>query len=225
MMTSRRGRVAIVDDHRIFAESMALALEVEGYTVRRIDVEEGASLAGVLATLLRSRPRTVLLDVYLGRVGDGTRLIEPLTKAGVRVIVLTAEADHARWGECLARGAVTVTAKTATLDEVVRVVRRVNEGVPVIGREERQELVAQWRRDAAETREIRHRLDLLTPSEGEILEELMRGRQVRDIARGRVVSEATVRTQVKSILSKLKASSQLAAVGDAHRVGWRRLAS
>jgi DNA-binding NarL/FixJ family response regulator len=36
-----------------------------------------------------------------------------------------------------------------------------------------------------------------------------------------VVAEATVRTQVKSILAKLEVSSQLAAVGLAHRVGWR----
>ena len=42
-----------------------------------------------------------------------------------------------------------------------------------------------------------------------------------DIARNRVVSEATVRTQVKSILAKLEVSSQLAAVGLARSVGWQ----
>lgn len=49
----------------------------------------------------------------------------------------------------------------------------------------------------------------------------MRGAQVREIARESVVSEATVRTQVKAILAKLELSSQLAAVGAAYRVGWR----
>jgi two-component system, NarL family, nitrate/nitrite response regulator NarL len=48
----------------------------------------------------------------------------------------------------------------------------------------------------------------------------MDGSQVRDIARTSVVSEATVRTQVKSILAKLETNSQIAAVGAAHRVGW-----
>ena len=37
-----------------------------------------------------------------------------------------------------------------------------------------------------------------------------------------VVSEATVRTQVKSILNKLEVSSQLAAVGMANQIGWRQ---
>lgn len=49
----------------------------------------------------------------------------------------------------------------------------------------------------------------------------MAGRTVREIAIDGVVSEATVRTQVKAILAKLEVTSQLAAVGLAHRVGWR----
>ena len=54
-----------------------------------------------------------------------------------------------------------------------------------------------------------------------MLRQLMQGHQVREIARLNVVSEATVRTQVKSILAKLEVSSQLAAVGLAHEAGWR----
>ncbi len=34
------------------------------------------------------------------------------------------------------------------------------------------------------------------------------------------LSEATVRTQVRSILAKLEVSSQIAAVGLAHQAGW-----
>ena len=49
----------------------------------------------------------------------------------------------------------------------------------------------------------------------------MEGHTVRDIAHLSVVSEATVRTQVKSILAKLEVSSQLAAVGLANTTGWR----
>ena len=49
----------------------------------------------------------------------------------------------------------------------------------------------------------------------------MKGRTVREIATLGVVSEATVRTQVKSVLAKLEVTSQLAAVGLAHQAGWR----
>ena len=50
---------------------------------------------------------------------------------------------------------------------------------------------------------------------------LIEGRTVRAIATDSVVSEATVRTQVKSILGKLEVSSQLAAVGMANQIGWK----
>ena len=65
------------------------------------------------------------------------------------------------------------------------------------------------------------RLDQLTVREREVLAHLMRGRTVREIATVGVVSEATVRTQVKAILAKLDVTSQIAAVGLAHQVGWR----
>jgi DNA-binding NarL/FixJ family response regulator len=78
-----------------------------------------------------------------------------------------------------------------------------------------------WTPEAtAATAAVRERLDLLTVREAEVLGLLMTGLAVRDIADASVVSEATVRSQVKSILSKLEVSSQLAAVGLAHRVGW-----
>ena len=68
---------------------------------------------------------------------------------------------------------------------------------------------------------MRRKLELLTPREREVLAHLMLGRPVREIAHVSFVSEATVRTQVKSILAKLEVTSQLAAVGVAHRVEWR----
>ena len=60
----------------------------------------------------------------------------------------------------------------------------------------------------------------MTRREAEVLGQLMAGKQVTEIARTRFVSESTIRTQVKSILSKLQVSSQLTAVGLAHRIGW-----
>lgn len=215
-------RVAIIDDHMLLADSLSMALEAHGYDVRRVTwPETGGSLASVLAGILRAPPQVVLLDLDLGRFGDGARLIEPLTQAGSRVIVLTATRSKARWGECLRRGALQVLVKTTPMNEVIASVRRVRDGLPLMTREERSELIELSVRELEATRTIRARLDRLTRREQEILQRLMDGFQVRDIARASVVSEATVRTQVKSILAKLETNSQIAAVGAAHRVGWR----
>jgi two-component system nitrate/nitrite response regulator NarL len=86
---------------------------------------------------------------------------------------------------------------------------------------QRQELVRLWRARQQEDVQYRVRLDRLTARERDVLGHLTLGRTVGDIAALEVLSQATVRTQVKSILAKLEVSSQIAAVGIAHHVGWR----
>jgi DNA-binding NarL/FixJ family response regulator len=222
-VTSRANlRILIVEDHVLFAESLELALSVEGYDVRRVPVPCEERAPGALAaSVVRLRPRVVLLDLDLGGFGDGVRLIAPLARSGVNVVVVTASIDKGRWGEAVRYGARKVLPKSRPLNEILAAVRRINQGLPVMSREEREELLAYWHSERAERQELQIRFDLLTVRERQVLANLMRGRTVRDIARASVVSEATVRTQVKSILAKLEVTSQLAAVGLAHSISWQ----
>ena len=215
-------RVLIIDDHVLLAESLELALSLEGYDVRRLELPaEGGSMATVRSLALRAHPRTVLLDLDLGRFGDGANLIAPLAKAGINVVILTASDELGRWGGCMRLGARRVLPKSGALQHALATVRRLHQGLPVISREELESLLEAWARDRRTIDDLRRRLDLLTPREREVLGALIEGRTVRAISQGSVVSEATVRTQVKSILNKLEVSSQLAAVGMANQVGWR----
>ena len=216
-------RVLIVDDHVLFAESLELALSLEGYDVRRVELPgEGGSLATLRSMAIRANPRIVLLDLDLGRFGDGANLIAPLARAGVNVVVLTASQDQGRWGECMRLGARKVLPKSGALQQAISVVRRLHQGLPVVTREELESLLDAWARDRHVHDDLRRRLDQLTPRERQVLGALIEGRTVRAISKESVVSEATVRTQVKSILSKLEVSSQLAAVGLANQVGWKQ---
>jgi two-component system nitrate/nitrite response regulator NarL len=215
-------RVLIVEDHVLFAESLELALTLEGYDARRLQLPTYAGSTGqLLSTAVRLRPRVVLLDLDLGTFGDGVRLIHPMALSGANVVVVTASADKARWGECLRYGARKAMAKTQPLNEILSVVRRIHQGLPVVDAGEREALLRQWEERRASVEDQRSRLESLTPREREVLARLREGTPVRDIARLSVVSEATVRTQVKSILAKLGVTSQLAAVGLAHNAGWR----
>lgn len=214
--------IAIVEDHLLFAESLELALSVEGYTVRRVESPSGsATPASVVGALTRSRPDIVLLDLDLGGFGDGVRLIPPLARAGVQVLVVTASPDRARWGEALRAGARAVLPKSRPLGDILAAVRHLVRREPVMTREERDELLRLWQRERAHQADVRERLASLTARESQVLGHLMLGRNVHEIATASVVSEATVRTQVKSILAKLGVSSQLAAVGLAHQADWR----
>jgi two-component system nitrate/nitrite response regulator NarL len=221
--TSRSAfRVVILEDHVLFAESLELALTVEGYNVRRAHIPQKEQSPGALiATVLRQRPRVALLDLDLGQFGDGEKLIAPLSRAGVNVVVVTASVDRARWGEAVRYGARKILSKARPLNDILATVRRINQGLQVMPREEREELLQAWANERSHLVEMQTRLEQLTVREREVLAHLMKGQTVREIAASGVVSEATVRTQVKAILGKLQVSSQIAAVGLAHRVGWR----
>ena len=214
----RDGPVLVVEDHALFAESVAIALRLEGYDVRRPTLHRDLDLVGLAAGI---RPRVALVDLDLGEFGDGTELIRPLSTAGTDIVVVTASADRAQWGGCLHLGARTVLCKSAPLETMTSTVRRLFAGLPVLGHLARDELLGEWRRCREADDVLRDRFARLTPREREVLGTLVDGHGVHDIAASDVVSEATVRTQIKSILAKLEVSSQLAAVGLAHNVGWR----
>jgi two-component system nitrate/nitrite response regulator NarL len=221
-LTRADHRVLIIDDHVLFAESLELALSLEGYDVRRLELpDEGGSMATLRSLALRANPRTVILDLDLGRFGDGVNLISPLAHAHVNVVVVTASQELGRWGECMRLGARKVLTKSGALQQALSTVRRLHQGLPVTTREELESLLDAWSHQSRIDDDIRRRLDRLTPRERQVLEALIEGRTVRAISQDSVVSEATVRTQVKSILNKLEVSSQLAAVGMANQIGWR----
>ena len=138
-------RVVIVEDHALFAESLELALSIEGYDVRRAPVPDAdTSPAALLRSVIRLNPRIVLLDLDLGAFGDGGRLITPLAKAGVNVVVITASTQQARWGEMVRLGARKVLSKSQPLNEILATVRRLNQGLRVMESEEREALLATW---------------------------------------------------------------------------------
>ncbi|WP_239456444.1 response regulator [Nocardioides solisilvae] len=212
--------MCVIEDHTLFAESLQIALELKGHEVRRVplpaDLHQATSL---LPAVMKHQPHVLLLDLDLGNA-DGSRLIEPVARAGTAVVVLTGSSDRARWGQCLRLGARKVMVKTSPLNEILATIRLIGEGRPVMPVEEREELVRHWQEERAAVSELQDRLNRLTAREAEVLGQLMDGRQVRQIAEHSVVSEATVRTQVKSILSKLEVTSQIGAVGLAHHAGW-----
>jgi two-component system, NarL family, nitrate/nitrite response regulator NarL len=215
-----RTRVALVEDHLVLADALRLILSGAGLEIVPIQLTPGETTATLVRDIVRARANIVLLDLQLGPAGDGGRAIEPLTEQGQKVVVLTGVTDPVRWGECLAKGALTVLLKTTQLEPIVTVIQRAAQGMPVLPPSRREELIQLWL-DSTNAADARHkRLAYLTPREAEVLRQLVRGKRVGEVAREAYVSEATVRTQVKSILAKLGVSSQLAAVALARDAGW-----
>jgi two-component system nitrate/nitrite response regulator NarL len=214
-------RLAVVDDHVLFAEAMVVALGNLGFDARSVVPSESTpNSASLIAQVLSGQPDVVLLDLDLGDTADSLDMLARLSAVS-SVVMVTGTSDPLLIGAALAAGATTVISKSAPFEQILDTLRRLRDGLPAMPEQERERLLSRWREAGEFEREVKARFDLLTTREAEVLGELMAGRQVSEIARRSFVSESTVRTQVKSVLSKLQVNSQLTAVGLAHRARWR----
>jgi len=206
--------VLIVDDHDLVGTSLAYSLSAQGLRARRA---AAVDVVGVLTEAADLPVGLALLDLDLGRDRSGRRfdgvdLVAPLTERGWRCIVLSSTADRSRVGAALAAGALAAVPKQAPLTLLLGKVRAAMAGLPVMAAEARQTLIDSFLVREAERREIAEKLDRLTRREREVLAELARGHRAQAVADRYVVSLATVRTQIRSVLNKLEVGSQLEAV-------------
>ena len=205
--------VLIIEDHRLLAQAVATALADHGIRAQGVDPGDlDAAVASVPAGTL------VLLDLRLGEGRDGGRAIRPLVDRGARVVVVTGTTDALALGRALDAGAVTVVDKHQPFTELVETVLAIRAGTLPSTDARRQEIL----RAAAERRADQEAagavLDRLSGRESEVLEQLCQGRSAQEIAAAAGVSLTTVRAQIRSVLTKLGARSQLQAVARAHEL-------
>ena len=209
--------VLVVEDHALLAQSLALALQAEGHAVHLAELGPPEHL---LAQARALQPDVVLLDLDLGPVAGAGEALVPALAPLARVVVVSGSGDALRLGTCLELGAAGVLPKTLPFPELLAAVTAAAEGRPVLRDTERQDVLARARAARHAQRQRREPFERLTAREAEVLHEVMQGAPAAEIAARAVVSEATVRTQIRAVLTKLGVTSQLAAVAEAHRVGW-----
>lgn len=202
-------RVLIVDDHRVFAEALAVALEREA----DIQVAGPPVLSGdqVVDAASQRNVDVVLMEARLPVV-DGIEATHRLRAArpATAVVILTADEGAARLPDAAVAGAVGFLDKTAALDDVGAAVRAAHAG---------EILLPEVPDIAPVPSEDRSVYRMLTPREHEVLALLAEGLSNRDIAHRLVLSVRTVDTHVHNVLIKLGVHSKLEAVVKAMRAG------
>lgn len=234
-----RIRVLVVDDHRIFAESLAAALTAEP----DVDVSAAGSGPAALRCLERgaaeSRPYDVLLvdaDLGAGRPPqpaplreaapegapvDGIALVAGVraVQPGVRTVVLAERDDPRRAALALQAGAVGWVAKDCSLSRLLTVVRGVlreeTHLPPALLTGVLRELTAARKHRSDSERLV----ESLTPREREVLRCMVAGLGRKAVAERLFLSPHTVRTHMQNVLGKLGVHSTLAAVALARRAG------
>ncbi|RYI99947.1 MAG: response regulator transcription factor [Actinomycetales bacterium] len=208
-------RVTIVHGQNLFVDILHRALTGRGFDCTTVTAT-GVSTATVVRRVAQSRPDAVLAGTDFSQA-SGVDVLTRLSSAGLRVVALI-EADSPRCaGEALSAGVSAIAAKSSPLEHLIEVVSRTILGQATIDPGRREDLVREYE---AGQGFYRDRIARLSRQERDLLAHLMAGHVVSEIARLRQVSEATVRTQAKSIMAKLEVSSQLTAVAMAHRAGY-----
>lgn len=200
----------VVEDHALVATALQISLANRGWTV---EVASGPGADDVVAQAAAIRPDCVLLDINLGaQMGSGIDLVEPLTRLGAHVVMLTAERRRLVLAECVEAGAAGWISKGAPLDDVhVALDRVVAEGV-LLGKGERAVLLDHLQRERSSTAKALAMFDTLTQREALVLGALVDGLSAEEIAATNYVALTTVRSQIRAVLRKLGVRSQLAAV-------------
>jgi len=157
--------------------------------------------------------------------GSGEELIPVLRAAYPRAaaLVLTYFSDQERLARAVEAGASAVLHKSASVEEVVEAVRRLDSGEQLLSLEEIFEALKLVDQERRKDRAARRSFERLTDRELEVLQALADGLSDKEIADRFHVGIATVRTHVTSILAKLGAASRLQALVLAVRHGIVRI--
>jgi DNA-binding NarL/FixJ family response regulator len=194
----------LVDDHEVVREGLRLSLSREP---RIRIVGEAATGEQAIALAERRSPRVVLMDIRMPDM-DGLEATRILSERmpDVSVVMFTAFSEKALLARAHEVGAKGYVLKEAPRDTIVRAIERAAAGETFVD----PALMPAFL-------ESRDRDEMLTAREREILQLLADGMSNADVAAKLFISQETVKSHVRHILTKLEADTRTQAVAIALR--------
>jgi DNA-binding NarL/FixJ family response regulator len=212
-------RLLIVDDQELVRTGFRLFLETQDELQVVGEAGDGREAVERAREL---RPDVVLMDIRMPHV-DGVEATARLSAAGIdpppRVLVLTTfDLDEYVFG-ALRAGAAGFLLKDAPRERLVEAIRVVHAGEALLSPSITRRLVEDFAARTDPLEPPTALLDELTPREREVLVLVARGLSNGEIAERLVVTEATVKSHVGSLLLKLGLRDRVQAVVFAYEHG------
>ncbi|MBV8114001.1 MAG: response regulator transcription factor [Silvibacterium sp.] len=198
-------RILIVDDHTVVRQGLVALLN----TVPDLNVvAEASDGQEAIEAFRKHKPDVTLMDLRLPRLGgaDAISLIRQ-ESPGARIIVLTTFDGDEDIFRALQAGAKGYLLKGTDVDELTAAIRSVYAGKSKIPAFVAEKLAERMGGPALTTREL------------EVLKRIVAGRSNKEIASDLHISEATVKTHINSLLSKLNVSDRTQAATTALQRG------
>ncbi|GAB3210273.1 response regulator [Nocardia tengchongensis] len=193
--------VMLVDDHPMVREGLRGMLEAEADLTVSGEAGSGTEALALAATV---RPDVVLMDLRMPG-GDGVEATERILTIlpETRIIVVTTYETESDILRAVEAGAAGYLLKDASRVELANAIRAAARGETVLAPTVADRLVNRLRRPAQPT---------LSARELQVLARVAMGETNADIGHELHISEATVKTHLLRVFSKLEVSDRTAAV-------------
>jgi DNA-binding NarL/FixJ family response regulator len=214
-------RLLLADDQPLIRAGFRMILEETSDIDVVGEAEDGAAAVRLAGQL---QPDVILMDVRMPGVDgiEATRQIVARDSAARVLILTTFDLDEYAFS-ALRAGASGFVLKDVPLDELARAIRSVASGDAVVSPRVTRRLLDVYAGQlpdlAGDAAGPGPALGKLTAREQEVLREVAAGLSNTEIAEKLVVSEATVKTHVGSILAKLSLRNRVQAVIFAYQTG------
>jgi DNA-binding NarL/FixJ family response regulator len=210
--------VLIADDQAMVRSGFRMILEAEDGIVVLAEAGDGEE---ALAAARRVRPDIVVMDIRMPRL-DGvaaTRRLLAEVQPRPRVVIVTTFDDDESLYAALRAGAAGFLLKNAPPEHLVEAVRAVATGEGMLSAGVTRRVIEGFARHAPDASARPDLLSVLTPRETEVLRLVARGLSNAEIAEELVISQATAKTHVGRILTKLDLRDRIQAVVLAYETG------
>ena len=206
-------RVAIADDQPLFCTGLQMMIESQPDLAFAGSAPDGLQAMQLARS---ARPDVLLMDIRMP-VLDGIAATEGIRRENAeplpRIVVLTTFERDEAVAAALRAGADGFVLKDATPEFILAAIRTVHDGHSVIAPKATTDLFRTLARRRPEA------IDALSVREKEVFLLAARGLNNRDIGRTAFISEATVKSHVRSILAKLGLASRVQLVAFAYENG------
>jgi DNA-binding NarL/FixJ family response regulator len=207
-------RVLLVDDQEMVRTGFRMILEARGFDV----VGEAADGRSGVELGRRLRPDVVLMDIRMPGM-DGIEATGLLAADGIAVLILTTFDLDEYVFRAVQAGASGFLLKDAPPDDLVRGIEVVAAGEALLAPRATRRLIEEFAARAPQRPSRAADVERLTDREQAVLLQLARGRSNAEIAVELFVGEATVKSHVSGLLSKLGLRDRVQAVVFAYEAG------